>query len=122
MGGLDFRLKKTEVLEHINGRENKKKMKKIYLTIFKKSSFVDRNQSFRTSASFEDRNASNFMFIYTTWPRSIGRIDPVDPADPCNGTRRSGGSDRLARPKTAIQIDPIWRTPEQRIDDVFLYE
>ena len=41
------------------------KMKKIYLTIFKKSSFVDRNKSFRTSASFEDRNASNFMFIYT---------------------------------------------------------
>ena len=33
LGGLDFRFKITEVLEHINGRENKK-MKKIYLTIF----------------------------------------------------------------------------------------
>ena len=30
-------------------------------------------------------------------PRSIGRIDPVDPADPRNGTRRSGGSDRIVR-------------------------
>ena len=34
LGGLDFRFKITEVIEHINGRENKKKMKKIYLTIF----------------------------------------------------------------------------------------
>ena len=30
-------------------------------------------------------------------PRSIGRIDPVDPADPRNGTRCSGGSDRIVR-------------------------
>ena len=56
------------------------------------------------------------------WPRSIGQIDPVDPPFPCNGTRCSGGLDRLACPKTAIQIDPIWRMPQQRIDDVFLYE
>ena len=38
-------------------------------------------------------------------------INPVDPDDPRNGTRRSGGSDRLPRLKAAIQIDPIWQTP-----------
>ena len=36
-------------------------------------------------------------------PRSIGRIDPVDPADPRNGKRRSGGSDRIA-----------WHVPKRR--------
>ena len=60
LGGLDFRFKITEVLEHINGRENKKNEEDLSHH-FLESSFVDRNQSFRTSASFEDRNASNFM-------------------------------------------------------------
>ena len=36
-------------------------------------------------------------------PRSIGQIDPVDPADPRNGTRRSGGSDWI-----------VWPAPKRR--------
>ena len=40
---------------------------------------------------------SAFCMFLIPWPRSIGRIDPVDPADPRNGTRRSGGSDRIVR-------------------------
>ena len=41
--------------------------------------------------------------ILRSGSRSIGRNNPVDPADPRNGTRRSSGSDRI-----------VWHVPERR--------
>ena len=60
--------------------------------------------------------------LTTPGPSAIGRIDPVNSVDPHNRTRHSGGSDRLTRPKLAMEIDQIWRTPWRRIGDVFLID
>ena len=48
----------------------------------------------------------------------LREIDLIDSDDPHNGTSHAGGSDRLS----CQIIDPLWRTPKQRIIDVFLYD
>ena len=48
---------------------------------------------------------SNLVASFRVLSRSahFGQIDPVYPADPRNGTRRSGGSDRI-----------VWHAPKRR--------